>query len=265
VLEEVGLFDEGFFLYYEDTDFCFRVRKQGYRVVYVPAATAVHVESVTTDKNSLSYMTYFHTGRWRFLLKQFSTNMLLNKSVVAERAWLKKADYNQLAGSIIAYRAARHQWVSIIEERSTDTDDEQQNVQIKEALLSLHEEALSQICLRKPEESSVPLLMLTGQLQERPFVSNVPIIGSFIARFREMWNNVATKWYVRPIIVQQNQLNKEILERLHQLDNNFIDMKREQVDMIYTAAELTDQLEQTNHLLQSINDRLIDLENRDTN
>lgn len=42
VLSEVGLFDDSFFATYEDTDFCFRVRKADYRVVCVPKAKAWH-------------------------------------------------------------------------------------------------------------------------------------------------------------------------------------------------------------------------------
>lgn len=42
VLDRVGGFDSGYFLYYEDTDWCRRVRLAGYRLVYVPEAEIVH-------------------------------------------------------------------------------------------------------------------------------------------------------------------------------------------------------------------------------
>lgn len=41
-LEEVGIFDEGFHLYYEDSDLCFRLRQAGYKIRLVPAASAWH-------------------------------------------------------------------------------------------------------------------------------------------------------------------------------------------------------------------------------
>ncbi|RLC82082.1 MAG: glycosyltransferase family 2 protein [Chloroflexi bacterium] len=42
VLEEVGLLDETFFLYYDDLDFCLRARKAGYRLLLVPQAKMWH-------------------------------------------------------------------------------------------------------------------------------------------------------------------------------------------------------------------------------
>jgi len=44
-LEEVGLFDEDFFLYSEEVDLQFRLRQAGWHVHYFPAATVVHHES----------------------------------------------------------------------------------------------------------------------------------------------------------------------------------------------------------------------------
>ena len=44
-LDEVGLFDEAFFLYSEETDLCLRLRRAGWSVHYVPSVTVVHHES----------------------------------------------------------------------------------------------------------------------------------------------------------------------------------------------------------------------------
>ena len=44
-LEQVGLFDEGFFLYSEEVDLQFRLRRAGWDVHYFPQATVVHHES----------------------------------------------------------------------------------------------------------------------------------------------------------------------------------------------------------------------------
>lgn len=42
MLEDIGLFDERFFFYYEDLDLCLRARRNGYRLLTVPAARMWH-------------------------------------------------------------------------------------------------------------------------------------------------------------------------------------------------------------------------------
>ncbi|MDQ4081626.1 MAG: glycosyltransferase family 2 protein, partial [Actinomycetota bacterium] len=44
-LDEIGLFDEGFFLYSEETDLCRRLRAAGYETRFFPGATVVHHDS----------------------------------------------------------------------------------------------------------------------------------------------------------------------------------------------------------------------------
>jgi GT2 family glycosyltransferase len=50
VLEEIGLLDERMFLYYEDSDYCMRARRHGFRVVYVPSSVVWHKVSSTTGR-----------------------------------------------------------------------------------------------------------------------------------------------------------------------------------------------------------------------
>jgi len=47
-VEEVGLFDERFFMFCEEADWCRRARDEGWATVYVPAAEVVHVGEATT-------------------------------------------------------------------------------------------------------------------------------------------------------------------------------------------------------------------------
>lgn len=49
-LEEVGLFDEDFFAYYEDVDLSFRLQLYGWKVAFVPAAVAYHQLSATSNR-----------------------------------------------------------------------------------------------------------------------------------------------------------------------------------------------------------------------
>ena len=40
---KMGGFDERFFMYYEEADFCYRIKKAGYRIVYFPDASIIHL------------------------------------------------------------------------------------------------------------------------------------------------------------------------------------------------------------------------------
>lgn len=48
VLDLVGYFDEDYFLYGEDLDLCYRVKKAGFKVVYVPDVKVTHVKGISS-------------------------------------------------------------------------------------------------------------------------------------------------------------------------------------------------------------------------
>lgn len=73
----IGGFDEDFFLYYEETDFCFRLREAGWRVVYADDVSVVHLGGESTQSRYeraflQSRRLYFEKrlGRPRFLFLQ---------------------------------------------------------------------------------------------------------------------------------------------------------------------------------------------------
>lgn len=47
-LDQIGLFDEKFFMYGEDIDLCYRLKKKGWRIVYNPTAKILHYKGVST-------------------------------------------------------------------------------------------------------------------------------------------------------------------------------------------------------------------------
>ena len=51
-------------------------------------------------------------------------------------------------------------------------------------------------------------------IKERPFTSGVPVLGGLIVRARTAWNWMSTKWWVRPLVEQQNDFNQEMLSLL---------------------------------------------------
>lgn len=54
-LEKVGLFDEDFFIFFEETDLCHRLWLAGYKIVYIPSSIIYHHEAVDTSKQMKDY------------------------------------------------------------------------------------------------------------------------------------------------------------------------------------------------------------------
>ena len=72
VTETIGLFDEDFFLFAEDTDYCYRARKAGFKVFFVPTASATHERGAATRKAFL-VSTYNHNlSMYKFFCKHYS-------------------------------------------------------------------------------------------------------------------------------------------------------------------------------------------------
>lgn len=66
MLDQVGLLDDRFFMYYEDIDLCWRARSAGWRMVYVPASVVRHVHSGSSGAWSPFFR--FHVERNRLLM-----------------------------------------------------------------------------------------------------------------------------------------------------------------------------------------------------
>lgn len=73
---DVGLFDERFFLYYEDTDVSWRGRARGWRHRYVPNAVVRHVHAATTVEGSSSFAYFTERNRLLMLLKNAPRSMV---------------------------------------------------------------------------------------------------------------------------------------------------------------------------------------------
>ena len=68
LLEKVGLLDEGFFFFLEETDYCWRVREAGYRVLYCSSLRASHQLGASSKRRvALATRIEFHRSIGRFL------------------------------------------------------------------------------------------------------------------------------------------------------------------------------------------------------
>jgi GT2 family glycosyltransferase len=63
VFEQAGVLDEAFFMYSEEVEWCHRVRKAGWRIVYLPEATIVHHEGASSRQDVPARQINFDTSR----------------------------------------------------------------------------------------------------------------------------------------------------------------------------------------------------------
>ncbi len=74
VIDTIGVLDENYSkIYFEDSDFCFKARKSGYTIDYVPEAVFFHGQSTTMDKNKRQKYYYWYKNKIRFILINFSS------------------------------------------------------------------------------------------------------------------------------------------------------------------------------------------------
>jgi GT2 family glycosyltransferase len=71
-LDDVGLFDEGFFLYYEDFDLSWRGQRRGWKYAYVPSSVVRHFHASTTGEYSDLFNFYVWRNRLLVLVKNAS-------------------------------------------------------------------------------------------------------------------------------------------------------------------------------------------------
>jgi N-acetylglucosaminyl-diphospho-decaprenol L-rhamnosyltransferase len=65
-LEDLGGFDVSFFMYLEDVDLCWRLRRAGWGVAYEPSGCVLHVQGVSTDLHPYRMILAHHRSLLRF-------------------------------------------------------------------------------------------------------------------------------------------------------------------------------------------------------
>jgi len=93
-LDQVGYFDEDYFMYGEDIDLSYRIKKAGWHILYTPATQAIHYKGESTKKSEFSAITRFYStmlifirkhfgGRYSFALRVLLTFGIYSRAVMA--------------------------------------------------------------------------------------------------------------------------------------------------------------------------------------
>lgn len=93
-LVEVGLFDERYFMYWEDADICRRLRRLGYTIRHVPGASAVHVVGESSRTARVPSIRAFHASAYLYYATHVAPGVLnpkrwLARLLLGMRCWMK--------------------------------------------------------------------------------------------------------------------------------------------------------------------------------
>lgn len=110
VVEKIGLFDPVYFLYYEETDLCWRMWLAGYRVVVIPEAIVYHYgggSTISTDSYRKNYLKLFHARKNQIMtmLKNYSLSNILKYTLPFALLMLLTAVKWSIAGEKASARA----------------------------------------------------------------------------------------------------------------------------------------------------------------
>ena len=70
-LERVGLLDEYFFFFFEETDWCKRMRENGLEILYVPGARVVHLQGESANRRPVRARVQFYGSRYKYFRKHY--------------------------------------------------------------------------------------------------------------------------------------------------------------------------------------------------
>ncbi len=251
-LQRVGLLDEAYYpAYYEDADYCYRARRAGFQVLYQPQAVVRHHESASTAQRPYARTAALHRHRLRFVLSHWDEAgwqalaaaeqqatagaLWIDDAVARARAYLeallllpglaarRKIDPN-LGGPLAP---GQQEWMA---ERLVDL--RQQALDRIVGLISaagpirdfapapdglVHSPILDGLGRLEALERRLARLRAEAVLREPPFTSTKRWLGPLIIGFRQLWNAIATRWYILPVLAQQTNVNQELAETLAEI------------------------------------------------
>jgi len=236
-VEQIGLLDTGYWPgYYEEVDYCFRARRAGWQVIYTPAATGVHYESVSLGKSSVTYQQAFHRGRLRFVVKSYVLEQGGDKWLASERG------YTRDAGAVFARQVLAPVYLGTLlnmPDLSDEVSGASLHTRVNETTQGLSDLYLLALNSRGGDQvdDHIQAVQLPT-LREHDFRSDVPIVGPLIRSIRRLIYGVAARWGVLAVIHQQNRINQMVAHRIDELDARLVDQDRDLAHLARVVAEV---------------------------
>jgi GT2 family glycosyltransferase len=100
--EQAGELDEGYFLFLEETDWCYRAKRLGWRIVYDPQATVTHLGEHSVNQAPTRNLPHFYRSYCRFFRKHVSAHpaqVLLLKQIIVAAALVRIVLWTMRAGT----------------------------------------------------------------------------------------------------------------------------------------------------------------------
>ncbi len=70
-MDKVGLLDEGFFMLFEEVDWCYRIIQAGYEIWFTPTAKVIHHYGQSIKQVKVRMILSSHRGLYRFWHKHY--------------------------------------------------------------------------------------------------------------------------------------------------------------------------------------------------
>lgn len=74
VIEQIGILDEGFWMLFEEVDWCYRIKKAGWQIWFTPTAKVLHHYGQSIKQVKVSMILSSHRGLYRFWKKHYRGN-----------------------------------------------------------------------------------------------------------------------------------------------------------------------------------------------
>ncbi len=98
ILNVVGGLDERFFMYFEETDWCYRMKQRGGQIYLFPEARVTHFGGGETGHYDEARLIHYHRSLLRFYRKHYSTwSSIIVKMIIALRSLVRLAGWSLMA------------------------------------------------------------------------------------------------------------------------------------------------------------------------